>query len=121
MMDINKLIDAEDLPPCEAAARLSDLDPWSEEVARQIAADEQLDLDEARLDALSWLREHYMTCGPAPNARTLLRAMEEHFRLEGGRRHLFELFPRGPISQGCRLAGLPEPSGNIDPSFGTRH
>lgn len=121
MMDINKLIDAEALPPCEAAARLSDLDPWSEDAARRMAAEEQLDLNEERIDALCWLRNQYIHCGPAPNARSLLRAMEEHFHREGGRRHLFELFPRGPISQGCRLAGLPEPSGNIDPSFGTRH
>lgn len=120
-MDINKLIGAESLPPCEAAALAYDLDPWSEDIARRRAAEEQLDFNQERLDALCWLRDQYLTCGPAANARTLLRAMEEHYRPDGGRRYLYELFPLGPISQGCRLAGLPVPAGNLDPSFGTRH
>ncbi len=121
MLDINKLIHAEHLAPCEADAFLANLDDWSETSARNAALSEQLELTEERLDALCWLREHHAACGPAANARSLLRAMEASFEHEGGRRYLYELFPRGPISQGCRLAGLPIPPGNTDPSFGTSH
>jgi tRNA 2-thiouridine synthesizing protein E len=121
MQDINKMISAEGLTPCEAAAFLSDLEPWSEDWARRQAEAEGLELTEQHLDALCWLRDQHATCGPAPNARTLLRAMEDSFRFAGGRRYLYDLFPRGPISQGCRLAGLPIPSGNADPSFGSSH
>lgn len=121
MLDINKLIRAENLAPCEADAFLSDLEPWSEDTARLMAHTEGLELTEERLDALCWLRDHHAACGPATSARALSRAMEEAFRIEGGRRYLYELFPRGPISQGCRLAGLPIPPGNADPSFGSSH
>jgi tRNA 2-thiouridine synthesizing protein E len=121
MLDINKLLAAEAMAPCDADAFLSDLPEWNENLARDQAWSEGLDLSAERLEALCWLREHHAACGPAPNARSLLRAMEEAFQREGGRRYLYELFPRGPISQGSRLAGLPTPPGNADPSFGTSH
>jgi tRNA 2-thiouridine synthesizing protein E len=47
--------------------------------------------------------------------------MEEAYADQWERNFLFSLFPRGPVTQGCRLAGLPAPSGNVDPSFGSVH
>jgi tRNA 2-thiouridine synthesizing protein E len=32
---------------------------------------------------------------------------------------LFKLFPKGPIAQGCRLAGLEPPAGSVDLGFGS--
>ena len=121
MMDINKLIQSEGLAPCEAEAAMSDLDAWSEETARARAREEGLEMTEERLDAVCWLRDYYLDCGPPPNARLLLKAMEEAFAELGGRKYLYHLFPHGPITQGCRMAGLPEPAGNLDPSFGSVH
>ncbi len=51
--------------------------------------------------------------------RALTDALEEHFHLKGGMRYLRTLFPGGPITQGCRLAGLEPPPGSVDPGFGT--
>lgn len=121
MLDINKLVMAENLAPCEADAYLNDLEPWNEEQARQMARAEGLELSDAHLDVICYLRDHFSECGQAPNARTLLKAMEETYADQGGRRFLYGLFPRGPVTQGCRLAGLPAPSGNVDPSFGSVH
>lgn len=121
MLDINKLVMAESLAPCEADAYLNDLEPWSEEEARRMAQDEGLALSDSHLDVICYLRDHFSECGQAPNARSLLRAMEENYAEEGGRKYLYTLFPRGPVTQGCRLAGLPVPSGNADPSFGSVH
>ena len=53
--------------------------------------------------------------------KTVLRMLEDEYRDQGGRKYLYSLFPRGPITQGCRLAGLPTPAGNTDPSFGIVH
>lgn len=121
MMDINKLIMAESLAPCEADAYLSDLENWNEEIARTRAEAEGIELTEAHLDVICSLREQFAVCGPTQHARIMLRNLEDEYRDQGGRKYLFSLFPHGPITQGCRLAGLPTPADNTDPAFGTVH
>ena len=121
MLDINKLVMAESLAPCDADAYLSDLDNWNEDMARAQASHEGIQFTEAHLDVICSLRDHFAECGPAESARSILRALEEEYQAEGGRKYLYALFPRGPITQGCRLAGLPTPTGTADPSFGSVH
>lgn len=121
MQDINKLVLADTMAPCEAEAYLNDLEEWSEESARSLARQEGIELTDAHMDVICYLRDHFAECGPAPNARTLLRAMEETYLDQGGRKYLYGLFPRGPVTQASRLAGLPTPPGNKDLSFGSVH
>ena len=121
MLDINKLVMAETLAPCDADAFLNDLETWSEDRARDLARQEGIELSDAHLDVICYLRDHYSECGPDSSARHLLKAMEEAYVEQGGRKYLYTLFPRGPVTQGCRLAGLPTPPGNADPSFGSVH
>ncbi len=122
MLDINKLIAVENMPACEAQQFLNDMEIWTESQARELAHQEGLDLTDAHLDVLCWLRDVYADCGEPPrNARVLAHAMEATFAEQGGKRYLFKLFPNGPIMQGCRLAGLPQPSGTVDNSFGSVH
>lgn len=121
MLDINKLVSAESLAPCDADAYLNDLDNWNEEQARALAAREGINLTESHLDVICYLRDQYAECGPPANARALLKTLESAYRDQGGRKYLYQLFPRGPVTQGCLLAGLPTPPGNTDPSFGSVH
>lgn len=121
MQDINKLVMAETLAPCDAEAYLNDLDTWSEDLARAQARQDGIELTDAHLDVICFLRDHFAECGPESNARALLKAMEVAYIEQGGRKYLYHLFPHGPVTQGCRLAGLPTPSGNVDPSFGSVH
>ena len=64
------------------------------------------------------LRGLYRISGRAESARQIIRVLEKDFLEEGGRRYLYLLFPKGPISQGSRLAGVPAPPYSSDPSFG---
>lgn len=121
MLDINKMLQAQNLPPCEANAWMSDLDSWTEQDARRVAQGEGLDLTEAHMEVICFLRDQYTDCGPAPSARSLLHTLEEAYAAEGGRKYLYRLFPHGPVTQGCELAGIPVPAGNLDRSFGTIH
>ncbi len=121
MMDINKLINAEHMAHCEAESYLQDLETWTEARARERAAAEGLALNDERLDVICHLRDLYAECGPAPNARSLLKSLESAYADYGGLRYLYKLFPGGPVTQGCRLAGIPVPPGSIDRSFGTVH
>jgi tRNA 2-thiouridine synthesizing protein E len=121
MMDINKLVAAEQMAPCDADAFLSNLETWSEDMAREAAHQEGFELSEEHMDVICYLRDHFAECGPDDNARSLLRSMEDAYIEQGGRKYLYRLFPHGPVTQGCRLAGLPTPAGNADPSFGSVH
>jgi len=35
------------------------------------------------------------------------------------RQELYQLFPDGPVREGCKLAGLPIPDNSSNPSFGS--
>ncbi|MBW8305330.1 MAG: TusE/DsrC/DsvC family sulfur relay protein, partial [Thiobacillus sp.] len=56
---------------------------------------------------------------PALNARDLHDALDEHFHAEGGIKYLYELFPKGPLAQGCLLAGVGPPAGTKDQGMGS--
>jgi len=121
MQDINKLVMADTMAPCDAEAYLNDLENWNEERARHLAESEGVELTDEHMDVICYLRDHFSECGPEKTARSLLKAMEETYVAQGGRKYLYHLFPRGPVTQGCRFAGLPTPAGNLDPSFGSVH
>ena len=55
------------------------------------------------------------------SVKDLTRALQEQFEEQGGKRHLYMLFPGGPIHQGCHLLGIEEPSDSTDLSFGSVH
>ena len=99
MLDINKLIRAENLAPCEADEFMLDLDAWTEDKARELAHSENLDLNEEHMDVICWLRDHFAECGPSINGRALSHAMEENFMDMGGLRYLYQLFRRGPSTK----------------------
>jgi len=60
----------------------------------------------------------YRENGRPANVREVMHRLERDFVDEGGSRYLYELFPKGPVSQGSRLAGVPAPLCSSDPSFG---
>jgi tRNA 2-thiouridine synthesizing protein E len=51
--------------------------------------------------------------------RELHDALDERFHASGGMKYLYRLFPRGPVAQGCRIAGLHSPANVVDRSFGS--
>lgn len=93
--------------------------PWSKEIAMELAAKENISLTPAHWEVIEALRHHYREFGLETNARSLLHRMEIEFSEFGGKKYLFGLFPRGPVNQACRIAGLPLPPHSTDPSFGS--
>ena len=118
MSDIKQYIGDESVDDPEKADRRRELADWSESAAEGIAAQEGLSLTPEHWDVLHFLREHYVEHGPTP-ARELTRRLEERYAGRGGLRHLYTLFPGGPVHQGSRIAGVPEPEGAVDRSFGS--
>ncbi len=119
MLDINKVI----LNPLHYSSdpegNLSDLPHWSPQLANSMAADDGLVLNDAHWEIIMFLRDRYRQHGNEDPARSIMHDLEAHFCSRHGRSLLFELFPRGPVSQASRLAGLPQPPHVRDPSFGS--
>jgi tRNA 2-thiouridine synthesizing protein E len=91
--------------------RISD---WSEPVARQMAANDGVELDDNHWEVIRFLRGYYDEYGVAPAIRILTKAMARQMgREKGNTRYLYRLFPDGPAKQACRYAGLPKPTGCV--------
>lgn len=118
-MDINKLILNDEAHGNDPGGKLAELPEWSEEIARELARKENLTLTDEHWEVIHLLRNHYRLCGNDMSGPKLLMALEEPFGGRGGKKRLYELFPGGPVSQGCRIAGLPPPPFSNDPSFGS--
>lgn len=119
MFDINKAIANEEALLHDPKMHLAELEGWSESIAQDLAQQENIQLTDAHWQVIRMLRDHYRLHGLAPSARQLLDGLEERFHREGGRKHLYQLFPGGPITQGSKIAGLPLPPYSSDLSFGS--
>jgi tRNA 2-thiouridine synthesizing protein E len=120
MLDINKAVDGRVFESADPDGNLYGLSAWSRELAKQHAIDEGLgDLSDTQWRVIYTLRGFYRKHGRAENARQLIKHLEKDFVEEGGRRFLYQAFPKGPVSQGSRLAGVPVPPYASDPSFGS--
>jgi len=88
---------------------LADPNDWSEDLARLIAADEEIELTEQHMDVLNYLREEWFdNSNNQPNERTILKAMGERWGKRLSSKELYDLFPKMPSKQGGKIAGLPE-------------
>jgi len=119
MLDINQAIAAAERSSNDMPCNLEELEPWSEDFARELSAKEGITLTPEHWEVVCFMRDHFEECGLAPSGRTLLHCLEEEFAEQGGRKYLFRLFPGGPVSQGSRIAGLPLPAYSSDRSFGS--
>lgn len=98
---------------------LLELGDWSEQIAQDLAAEEGITLSKEHWDVINFLRDHYLRCGPCPSGRAVLALLEDTFAQQDGKKHLYHLFPRGPVVQACKIAGLPLPPYSTDVSFGS--
>ena len=93
---------------------------WPREAALKVARDEGLDLDNGHWETVRALQAYYARHQDGSlNLRELHDALDERFHTKGGRKFLYELFPGGPVAQGCRIAGLKAPAGTTDKGFGS--
>ena len=94
---------------------------WTPGHAVETADHERLALIKDHWETVRALQEYYARHAdtPAINKRELHDALNEKFHVKGGLRYLYEIFPGGPLAQGCRLAGLKAPEGATDKAFGS--
>jgi tRNA 2-thiouridine synthesizing protein E len=86
---------------------------FSDEAVTAFAAAENLELTEQHMTIINYLREKYKEEGHTPNARNLVKGLQDEGGLpEADNKLMFDLFPDGGAAkQACRIAGLPQPKG----------
>jgi tRNA 2-thiouridine synthesizing protein E len=119
MSDINKFILNEEAAKTDPDGHLFELGEWSEESASKLAAEEGIQMTDEHWEVVRFLRDDYREHGNTRGSRALLDALTKRFDSRGGKKHLYLLFPNGPVTQGCKIAGLPLPEYSRDTSFGT--
>ena len=83
-------------------------DLWNEEIAKALAATEGVDeLTDDHWKVVNYLRNYFLQFGVAPMIRKVTK--ETGFKLKT----IYELFPSGPAKGGCKIAGLPKPTGCV--------
>lgn len=88
-----------------------DPDDWNENLARLLAAEEGLTLDEKYWSVLSFMRQYWAEHHVAPDVRHVIKFLSEEQELEKkqAKQHLFKLFPYGYVKQACKIAGMQRP------------
>lgn len=90
---------------------LINLDDWSAEVARKLAAEEGLLLEAGHWEVIETLRTFYQRFETAPAMRPLVKFVGQQLGAEKGSSiYLMKLFPGSPAKRAARLAGLPKPA-----------
>jgi TusE/DsrC/DsvC family sulfur relay protein len=94
-------------------------DGWTRQSAEAAARSDGIELTAAHWETIKALQAYFAREGERPNVRALHDGLGERFHGRGGIKYLYEIFPGGPVAQGCRFAGLEPPAGAVDKSFGS--
>lgn len=83
---------------------------WSEALAIELAARDNIQLSDAHWQLIQFVRSYYEDYGIAPGMRLLVTAVRQRLSPElASSRYLYRLFPDSPARQLSCYAGLPIP------------
>lgn len=89
---------------------LEDASLWTEALANEIAQQEGICLTPQHSQILHALRQFYQQYAVMPTMRAFLKYLHQELKLSDlDSAQLYALFPKGPIIQGAKIAGLPKP------------
>ncbi len=87
---------------------LVDPTAWNEDVAKVLAAEDDIELTQEHWDVINYLREEYFdNNGNQPMERQINKDMGKRWGKKISSKDLYKLFPLAPSKQGNRIAGLP--------------
>jgi tRNA 2-thiouridine synthesizing protein E len=94
---------------------------WTKKEAARIAADLGIEMTDEHWDVVRALQDYYEAHenDVVIHAHEVMQYLEDRFKDRGGRKKLYLLFPKGPITEGSLVAGVKPAEGSVDPSFGS--
>lgn len=96
------------MPERDAEGYLIEPGDWNEEVAKVLAQDENIQLNDDHWDVLHFMRAFYEEHQVAADARFVIKHLAERMGREA-QKQLFVLFPYGYVKQACKIAGMRRP------------
>lgn len=96
------------LPAMDGEGYLIEPKEWDEDVARVLAARENIELEDDHWEVLRFMRAYYEEHQIAPDARHAIKHLQSRVGPEA-RNRMFELFPYGYVAQACKIAGMKRP------------
>ncbi len=83
---------------------------WDEDIARQLAEGEGIELTDEHWKVLRFMREYHAEHGVAADARFVIKFLADEAGYGAqARARLFQLFPYGYVKQACKIAGMKRP------------
>ena len=82
---------------------LTNPEQWNEDIAKEIAQEEGIELTDKHFEVLNYLRTQF-TAGEALTIRKLGNSGITDIK------GLYQLFPGGPLKKSSRIAGIPKPA-----------
>jgi len=76
---------------------------WTEDVAKAIAQEEEIELTDKHFEVLNYLREQFLA-GEGLSIRKVGNSGIVNIK------ELYQLFPGGPLKKSSRIAGIPKPA-----------
>jgi tRNA 2-thiouridine synthesizing protein E len=93
---------------------LADPEAWSPDVANYIAAVEGINMTEHHWEVVHFLRDYYRQFRTAPSVKVLVKEIARKIGSEqANTKYLYKLYPCGPATQACKIAGLPRSTGCV--------
>ena len=83
---------------------------WSEDLGREIARRDGVELTDEHWEVIHYFREYYDDYNIPPPIRMVIRVFKKAFGEENANsRYLLSLFPEGATKSASKYAGLPKP------------
>lgn len=96
------------LPALDADGYVINPEEWNDGVAEALARGLGIELGDDHWDVIRYMRSLYEEKRVAPDARHVMKHLDERYPGQG-RSRLFELFPYGYPAQACKIAGMKRP------------
>ena len=95
------------------AGWLENLDEWSEDLAVEVAKNEQVpELTQEHWDIINEARDYFHENGAVCEPRNFSKIMKKKFGKDrSDQKYIYSLFPTGLIKCANKIAGLPRPKG----------
>ena len=95
----------------DAEGYLVNPDDWTDDIAMELAKEENIDLNETHWQILRFMRKYYSEHRVIPDVRHVDRFLvtENEIDKKEAKKIIFKLFPYGYVKQACKISGMRKP------------